>query len=118
MLNLFKKLLITQIKRLGYPTTTPTFLAHSIAKEYFEISKGACLVKIQRSVMLAVDIAIAERIIGQYFLRFQTYSYFLGLTPASSVTPLTDRKSAGSLQAERAVCLHVSLHNSLSYLKV
>lgn len=75
---MFKKLLITQMKRLGYRTTTPTFLAHSIAKEYFEISKGACLVKIQRGVMLAVDIAIAERITGQYFLRFQTYSHLPG----------------------------------------
>lgn len=106
------------MKRLGYRTTTPTFLAHSIAKEYFEISKGACLVKIQRGVMLAVDIAIAERITGRTSLDSKPIATFQGLTPSSSVTSLTDGKFAGSLQAERAVCLHTSLHNSLSYPKV
>ncbi|OBS68910.1 hypothetical protein A6R68_02554, partial [Neotoma lepida] len=44
----------------GVGTATATVLAHSIAKEGFEISKGANAVEIWRGVMLAVGAVIAE----------------------------------------------------------
>lgn len=63
----------------GNGITTATVLVHSIAKERFEkISKRANPVDIWKSVMVAGDVIIADRVVGQHLLRFQAYSCLPG----------------------------------------
>ncbi|KAK7824568.1 hypothetical protein U0070_021489 [Myodes glareolus] len=67
------------IEEAGDGTTTATVLAHSVTKEGFEkISKVTNPVEIWRGVVLAGDVVIADRAVGQHLLRLQIYNCLPG----------------------------------------
>ena len=63
----------------GDDSTTDRVLARSITKEGFEkISKVTNPVEIWKGVVVAGDVVIADRAVGQHLLRLQTYSLLPG----------------------------------------